>query len=204
MKHICLSLIMTIIFATVAHAAWHVRGWNVIGGKTQDAAKPSLPQYDTSPITDVSREAIAERLRELAESESPKDLRGFGISGHLRPDEKKSCPECDKTMIVGEKDRILNIYDEPLKRIQDRGVDATLTVPEHCPTCGFGLKEKKFLLEIKYPDDPDFVRVELDEARDLQLMVYFLQGQDRYDEDQYEVPLKDKVDRLRKLFGVKE
>ncbi len=124
-------------------------------------------------------------------------------------------------MQVGEMDEILREYHVPLKRIQDQGVDAKLILPEHCPTCGFGLEKcgldweqrselsleewnvKKFQLEIKYPDQTEPVRVVLERAEDLELMALFLQGKDRYSLGQgAEGALKDEVERLRKLFGV--
>ena len=116
-----------------------------------------------------------------------------------------SCPNCGQTMIRGEKDEILREYNVPLKRIQDQGADITLIVPEHCSQCGFGLKEAKFQLEIKYPDQPAPVRVELDTAHDLELMALFLHGMDCYDAGQEEKQaLKNEAVRLRELFGVKE
>ena len=113
------------------------------------------------------------------------------------------------------KDKILNAYNVPLKRIQDQGVNAKLIIPEHCPECGFGLKAAPFQLEIKYPDSPEPVRIELKhpgkfgriigEKNDLELMALFLQGKDRYESGQgSETALKVKVERLRELFGVAE
>jgi hypothetical protein len=80
------------------------------------------------------------------------------------------CPECERTMTVGEMDEILREYNVPLKRIQDQGIDAKLIIPEHCEHCGFGLKEVKFQLEIKYTDRPEPIRIELDNASDLENM----------------------------------
>ena len=126
-------------------------------------------------------------------------------------EEEMPCPACERIMIVGRKDKIFRIYNVPLKRLQDQDVDATLIIPEHCPECGFGLQEEKFHLEIKYPDQRDAVRVKLDDAFDLELMALFLQGADRFDKGRFmrwsgghEQPLKDKVERLRELFGVNE
>ena len=80
-----------------------------------------------------------------------------------------------------------------------------LTQLELCPTCGSALDGKKFLLEIKYPDHPDSVRVELEDTDDLMVMELFLQGKDRYGAwNDRESALKNRVDRLRELFGVKE
>ena len=78
------------------------------------------------------------------------------------------CPECQRTMKVGEKDDLLREYNVPLKRIQDSGIDATLTVPEHCSECGFGLRKGKFYVEFKYPDRPTPVRIELESATALE------------------------------------
>ena len=108
-------------------------------------------------------------------------------------------------MKVGKMDEILSAYNVPLKRIRELGLDAKLIYPKHCSNCGSGLQKKKFLVEIRYPDDPDFVRVELDEAHDLELMSLFLHEKDRWKAKfGEEYALKDKVDRLRELFGVEE
>ena len=169
-------------------------------------------QYAHKKIRNPTRTELVKRLEKLAESK-PWDASVGGASCYYprisAPREKKSCPACERTMTIGEKDEILREYNVPLKRIQDQKIDAKLIVPEHCATCGFGLKEAKFQLEITYPDHPDPVRIELDSAFDLELMVLFLHGKERYKEvykfgGEHEGPLKYKVDRLRELFGVKE
>ncbi len=161
---------------------------------------------DTTEIRNPTREELAERLHKLAESSPPKDLSYgamcYDIAGEPIPIEKL-CPECGQTMRVGEKDEILREYNVPLKRIQDQGVAAKLILPEHCLTCGSGLTKEKFQLEIKYPDQAEPVRVELNKPNDLELMALFLQGKDRYEGMQgEEYPLKNEVERLRKLFGI--
>jgi len=163
-------------------------------------------------IQNPTRTELANRLQQLGESKPPSNLKGAMCYAMLLPvTEKQPCPACGRTMVVGRKDEILHKYNIPLKRIQDREVDAKLIIPEHCPECGFGLQEEKFHLEIKYPDQRDAVRVKLDDAFDLELMALFLQGADRFDKGRFmrwsgghEQPLKDKVERLRELFGVNE
>jgi len=154
-----------------------------------------------------TRQELIKRLEKLAQSESPKDLAIGAMCYEMMASviEETPCPDCKRTKIVGEKDEILRKYNVPLKRIQDRGIQVKLILPDHCPGCGDGLKEKKFQLEIKYPDQPDPVRVELtDGAHDLEIMALFLQGKDRLKhENDAETPLKDQLDRLRELFGVK-
>ncbi|MCL2711000.1 MAG: twin-arginine translocation signal domain-containing protein [Planctomycetaceae bacterium] len=171
-----------------------------------------------SEIRNPSREELVKRLEKLAKSEPPKNLMQGATCYEIAmpPVVEKPCPDCGRTMIVGEKDEILREYNVPLKRIQDQGVNAKLIVPEHCPECGFGLKEAQFQLEIKYPDRPIPVRVELKETNEyvriirgvnneLELMALFLQGKDRYVEwHGEEKPLKDEVERLRELFGIGE
>ena len=195
---------------------------------SDNAESPIADAVDDAPSAQtVSRKALVERLKALDESEAPSDLSPgahcYKPAGIFY--EKKPCQDCGEIMDEGRMNEILLAYNVPLKRIQNLGVDATLILPEHCPTCGFGLnacgldwkqeselrklpeewQRKKFHLKIKYPDDPDFVRVELDEAHDLELMALFLQGKDRWEGKQGdEYALKDKVDQLKKLFGVKE
>jgi predicted Zn-ribbon and HTH transcriptional regulator len=170
-------------------------------------------------IRNPSRLELVKRLEQLAKSKPPTDLSFGAMCYEVAYTEivEKPCPACEQTMIVGEKDEILREYNVPLKRIQDQNVDAKLIIPKHCSQCGFGLKEEKFQLEIKYPDQREPVKVELESAFDLQLMVFFLQGEDRFTEYHYferrgakvidggqDKPLKGKIDRLRELFGVAE
>ena len=101
-------------------------------------------------------------------------------------------------MIVGEEDEILREYDVPLKRIRDQGIDAKLMIPEHCSECGFGLKEEKFQLEIKYPDRPDPTRIELDSASDLEKFSLDLQKQNDGTEEKSD-NREELTERLKKL-----
>ena len=154
----------------------------------------------------VKRTELVERLQNLAESKPLINRYQVVLCYDPFPSRKKieiPCPNCKRAMIVGEKDEILREYNIPFTRIQDHGVEAKLIVPEHCPQCGFGLQKAKFQLEIKYPDHPAPVQVELDTAHDLELMALFLQGEDRYVVGPgQEKALKGKAARLRKLFGV--
>jgi len=162
-------------------------------------------------IRNPTRAELIKRLQKLAESKPTSELM-HGASCYFtlpRIEKTVPCPDCGQTMTVGEKDEILRKYNVPLKRLQDMKVDAKLIIPEHCSACGFGLKEEKFQLEIKYTDHPEPVRVELETAFDIELMVLFLQGKERYKEvyefgGEHEGPLKHEVERLKELFGVAE
>ena len=173
------------------------------------ARPPGVTSEEFTEIRNPTCDELVGRLEQLAKSKPPKNL-VHAMCYSTVPDikEEKPCSECTRTMEVGERDKILREYNVPLKRIQDQEVDAALIIPEHCPECGFGLKEAKFQLEIKYPDLPAPVRVELESHRDIELMALFLTGKDRYTErkggDGQDVPLKDKVGRLQELFGVRE
>jgi len=172
-------------------------------------------QDGTGKVRVLKRAELADRLKKLAASKAPKDLSPGAMcySPAFSRDEKSTCPECQHEMQVGEMDKILKAYNIPLKRIQDHGVDAMLILPEHCPACGFGLETGKILVEIRYPDHPVPIRVEpekpfssgsfISRASELEIMALFLQGRDRYPLEQgREQALKDKVDRLRELFGI--
>ena len=187
--------------------------------KTEDAGDSVISveedvdiDIDITPMQDeavdaktLRREALAERLRELAWSEMPTDLaesRGV-FCYHPMPSSYEKCLDCGEVMKVGEMESILSGYNVYFQRIQELHLDAKLIIPEHCPTCGFSLKKEKFHLEIKYPDDSEVVRVELDGSGDLYLMAFFLEGKDRYPMGGGEEgALKHKVQRLRKLFGI--
>jgi len=163
--------------------------------------------YSPAALPNPTRQELVKRLERLAQSKPPKVLRG-AMCYDMAPliIQQGSCPDCKCTMIVGEKEEILSTYNVPFKRVQDHGIQAKLIIPDHCPSCGDGLKDKPFQLEIKYSDQPDPVRVELENAHDLELMALFLQGKDRGElsGQHTETPLKDKLDRLRELFGVKQ
>ena len=169
-------------------------------------------------IRNPTRAELIKRLQKLAESKPTSELM-HGASCYFtlpRIEKTVPCPDCGQTMTVGEKDEILRKYNVPLKRLQDMKVDAKLIIPEHCSACGFGLIEGKILVEIRYPDHPVPIRVEpgkpnfksdfvLSRATELELMALFLQGKDRYSLGQQgDKALKDKVDRLRELFGVED
>lgn len=64
-------------------------------------------------------------------------------------------------------------------------------------------KLRRLQLEIKYSDHPVPVRVALDDYSDLEHMVLFLQGKDRYGHHG-EYAMKDEIGRLRELFGIQE
>jgi predicted Zn-ribbon and HTH transcriptional regulator len=156
----------------------------------------------------LSRDELVERLKKLAESEPPKNLsRGaMCYDPGFSKREEKTCPACSRMMGVGELVEIIQSYRIPLKRIQDQGVDAVLIIPKHCTVCGYDLREENFHLKIQYPDQPDPVQIELTcGAYDLEIMALFLLGMDRYTaSNDGETALKDKIDRLRELFGVAE
>ena len=171
------------------------------------ARPPGVTLEEFTEIRNPTCDELVGRLEQLAKSKPPKNL-VHAMCYSTVPDikEEKPCSECARTMEVGERDKILREYNVPLKRIQDQEVNATLIIPEHCPECGFGLKEEKFQLEIKYPDLPAPVRVELTGgAYELEIMALFLQGKDRYTSgNEGETALNDEVERLKELFGVAE
>jgi rRNA maturation protein Nop10 len=117
----------------------------------------------------------------------------------------RTCPDCGQETYYHGKSYWVDIHKKRVAILKDLGLDVTLVIPETCSECGELLDGKKFQLEIKYPDHSDLVQVELNDFQDLRLMEQFLQGSDRYDAGQIgERPLKDKVDRLRELFGVND
>jgi hypothetical protein len=148
----------------------------------------------------IKRAELTERLQELAKSTPPRNLSPGAAC--YSPAVSSRCQGCGQWAFQGES---VDQYKTLVERLREQGLDATLVVPKLCETCGYALEQEKFLLEIKYPDHPDTARVELKGSADLIKMVLFLQGKDRYDAGQYgEIALKDKVERLRELFGVGE
>jgi hypothetical protein len=181
----------------------------VAGATLVGAAKIVVPfsasRNKQTEALNPTREELIKRLEKLAQSEPPKNLLpGAECYVMAAPVvREKPCPVCKKTMIVGEKDEILREFIVPLRRIQNRGINAKLIIPKHCAGCGDGL-EDEFYLEIKYTDKQEPTRVEIS-PHDLEMMARFLQGKDRYGSGQMgEIALKDEIDRLKELFGVAE
>ena len=188
----------------------------VRGGGPLPLPNPPRAAVAASP-KGTTRKELVERLQKLAESKPPTDLDPGAMCYDMISPEKveKPCPDCGRTMTVGEMEEFLSKYNVPLKRLQSQSLDAKLIFPEHCPTCGFGLEslgmakwskneweKRRLQLEIKYPDHPTPVRAVLDGAYELEIMVLFLQGSDRWGNG-VERAMKDEVDRLKKLFGLK-
>ena len=66
-------------------------------------------------------------------------------------------------------------------------------------------ESRKFQLEIKYPDHSTPVLAVLDREKDLEMMVFFLQGKDRFKwYNDGDVAMKKEIDKLKKLFGIEE
>ena len=140
----------------------------------------------------ISRAELIERLKQLAESEPPKNL-SLGAMCYV-PAPSSTIQQLFSR--IGYQQRLIRKYKVPLKRIQGLGIDAKLIIPKH-------VEKENFQLEIKYPDQSDSVRIELESAVDLEHMALFLQGKDRYEAGRgRETALKDKVDRLIELFRV--
>ncbi len=167
---------------------------------------PTVEKIAVDPNA-VKRAELVKRLKKLALSEpavpeaSKPEIHAmcyFPI--YVPPPEQYPCPACGKTMIAGQIDPILSQYDVPVKRVRDLGLDMELIRPEHCATCGDGLRNGKYRVEIRYPDDPTVVQADLRDVHDLERMALFMQGE----ELEGDIPLKYRIERLRYLFGLKE
>ena len=172
----------------------------VAGCKTRPACYVPAIRDTIHDERSINRAELTERLIGLAKSESPKNLAPGAMC--YSPAMSSRCQGCGQWAFQGES---VDQYKTLVERLREQGLDATLVVPKLCETCGYALEQEKFLLEIKYPDHPDTARVELKGSADLIKMELFLQGKDRYDAGQRgEIALKDKVERLRELFGIGE
>ena len=114
-------------------------------------------------------------------------------------------PRCFDSLPMPENLSILKAYKKAFNKVKKQGINAKLIIPEYCPRCGLGLHERKFLLEINYPGQNETVQVVLEDAFDLELMVLFLQRKDRFvGEQDQEHSIKNAIDRLKEIFGIKE
>jgi len=150
----------------------------------------------------LNRAELVERLKKLAESEPPKDLKP-GACCYVRGGGCGCFFISLPIWIISELlDYGLGIHREyrvPLNRLRKLGITAKLIC-----------HKRKFYLEIRYPDHLDPVMVKLKEPFDLELMALFLQEKDRYrKKDRYEdepsdceIALIDEVYRLTELFGI--
>lgn len=98
---------------------------------------------------------------------------------------------------------VLASYQEPFATLQELGLPAELIIPSHGSLCGRGFEEKKFALQITYPDSAKPKKIVLGDADDLEHMVLFLEDVDRYRWGHgREGALKELLPELRKLFGI--
>ena len=150
----------------------------------------------------LKRAELVERLKQLAESEPPKDLEP-GACCYMTAGDGCGCffislpIEIIVTMLdLDYRLGIHRAYRIPLNRLRDLGLNAKLIC-----------SDRKFQLEIRYPDRFDPVMAKLKEPFDLELMELFLQKKDRYKSNPHnpgsgEIALQEKVDRLAELFGI--
>ena len=169
------------------------------------------------PDNTMSKEAIINRLKKLAESPAPTNLNMGAMCYKMAgpPDRiEYVCPVCgEKTLYASDKNNVVNysviqFIDRDLGpcRIIAKSitkVKITLDETQFCRKCDPKAKNPALCLTIYYPQDKTSHSICNVEEEDLVLLSEFFADKDKheYSNDQ-EVPLKNSIKRLEKLLGV--
>jgi len=182
---------------------------------TCDVAGP-LPSPSPSILThSLSRKEITERLKKLAKSPPPKDLKmGAMCYDMAGPPDRVDyvCPRCgEKTLYTNnDKNRIVSTFfleyelSECRRLARDiKGITVELDEHEFCRKCSPGVKEPAMILKVRYSGRTDAAVTRGITRNDLKLINEFLSGSDRHTGEQgRETPLNQYMKRLQQLLGM--
>jgi hypothetical protein len=171
-----------------------------------------------SEVQSMKQSEIEERLRELAKGPPPAKLSpGAMCYSMMVPPTivEYVCPKCgEKTLYTGEKgprsaDDTNAIRREVVacRRIlkEMEGLDIELDESQFCAKCTPDLKgPPQIILVVRYEGTEEPHRVEGVTSEDMAILKEFLDGKDKHEGDfGIEKPLKDYIERLGELLGVK-
>lgn len=182
---------------------------------TCDVAGP-LPSPSPSILThSLSRKEITERLKKLAQSPPPKDLKmGAMCYAIVGPSDRVDyvCPNCgEKTLYsIDNKERSASTYliqfelPECRRMAKEiKGITVEFDEHEFCRKCSPGVKEPAMILKVRYSGRTDAAVTRGITRNDLKLINEFLYGTDRHTGEQgRETPLNQYMTRLQQLLGV--
>jgi len=161
------------------------------------------------------REEIALRLKKLAESPPPSELKmGAMCYDIAEPPDRIDyiCAACgEKTLYSFESDeRIADMFMLQYELNECRrlarslaGLGVELDETEFCMRCRPEVTEPVLVLKVRYPEGGDTVETRGVSKSDLELLKAFIKGSDRIAGDTgAETPLRNHLKRLRELLGI--
>lgn len=161
------------------------------------------------------REAIALRLKKLAESPPPSELdMGAMCYDMADPPDRTDyiCPVCgEKTLYSFDSDEriadtfMLHYELNKCRRLVRSlySLAAELDETEFCMRCRPEVTEPVLVLKIRYSEEGDIAETRGVSKSDLELLNAFIKGSDRIAGDTgLEKPLQDHMKRLRELLGI--
>ena len=187
---------------------------NAENGKAKTQEKSAI----VSEVQSMRESEIKERLLKLAKSPPPTKLsRGAMCYDPAMPLAKTEyvCPKCgEKTLYTSDDGprsakatRSVRMEIPACRRIvkQIKGLKIQLDETQFCAKCAPDLKEvPKICLVVHYEGEKEPHRVEGVTSEDLKILQEFLAGKDKHEGDfGLETPLKNHIERLEQLLGVK-
>ena len=177
---------------------------------------PPKPSTSTSAVQikeNKSRDSIAARLRNLAESSSPaiNTVHAMCYAPLMEPIHAEYlCPVCGEKTLYGVKSHLVNTvsYDIPAARrnvssIKDRDVKVSIDEKSFCKKCSPATTTPRLCMTVSYSGDTLRHTTCGITSDDVLLVSEFLSGKTKHNEG-FGVgsPLKNSMPRLKELLGV--
>ena len=163
-----------------------------------------------------SRDEIEKKLQRLAKKDPPKTLAIGAMCYEMAaiPDTiSYVCPACNEKTLYKRDEvnnyRLLELINWELSNCRNivkniKGINIVLDESELCKHCSPGVKEPELCLLVNINNNKDTNRVCNISSQDLTLIAEFLDDKlVHVGEADYESPLKDHIDRIQELMGVK-
>ena len=184
-------------------------------GEPEPAAPPAVAAPAQPAAQPLSRADVVKRLRQLADSPPPAKLsQGAMCYDMIGPPERFEyvCPTCgEKTLYArqgGDRQAegwILGRNLLTCRRLaaQVKTLNVKLDEAQFCKKCSPEVKKPGLSLLVTYPGETEARQTNGITDTDLDRLIAFLAGKDRYDIGQgHEVALRDNLARLDQIFGV--
>lgn len=191
---------------------------------TQSSEQQAEQQGQPVPDKSIQRAEIAKRLKVLAESPAPTQLRlGAQCYEPMGPNPRAeyTCPTCgEKTLYVygevADNEKSQNLRYGMVSLVEAtvpgcrrlikgiKGIKLKLDESQLCQKCRPNIENPQLVLIVRYSDESKEHRTEGISVEDIQLIQEFLSGKNKHVlSNDAEHPLKNFVDRLEQLLGVK-
>jgi predicted RNA-binding Zn-ribbon protein involved in translation (DUF1610 family) len=204
MSEIVLGIAVVILLISLFFSACRTNNSTV-------AATTSDPPVTIQQIGLLNKSEIEKRLSQIEKRNAPEPKMGAMCYKVAAPPNRVEyvCPKCGEKTLY--KDQTAYFIDRQLpacKRIfetLDTALKGYISLDESsfCRKCSPDSKTPELLLRIKY-DDGDSHSSPIDSDEEIRMVVDFLKGKLTYTtSNDSEMPLKEKLPRLRKLMGVR-